>query len=172
MNKLKDSFGSQVEKLTAENAQLRGHVQQSAEQSQQVSQQQNSAMWDDIASRVPGLVEYYGKPSQALASPGSIQDQRWGALRDAIYRSANNQGVPSQYVDLDKATADAFAFLQPTQVNTNGTGQNGHPGRAVGGDYRIASQPAPPGTLSVGDDYDQRVAAVNRVIQQRGGRGI
>lgn len=170
VNKVKGTLGSRVERLAAENAELRGYVQQSAEQSRRVSDQQNSAFWDDITTNVPGLEEYAGKPSQALASPGSPQAKKWEDLAGAIKWRAGAQGLPENLVDWRKAASEAFAALQSAQpTNNQSTGVNGHPGRAVMGDNRIGSPPKPPETYSVGNEYDQRLANVRNMFQQHGG---
>lgn len=172
VNKVKGSLSSQVEKLAAENAELRGYVQQSAEQAQKVSHQQNSVFWDDVTSNIPGLEDYAGKPSQALAAPGSPNAKRWEDLAGAIKWRAGVQNVPEQFVDWKRAAAEAFAALQSTPSNNNHAGTNGHPGQAARGDYRVGSPPKPPETLSAGDEYDQRLANVQNMFQAHDGNPL
>ena len=130
INKLKAS-------LVAENAQLRQHLQQltgtveqSVQSAQSAATMQQAQEMDRIASAIPGMVEFMGKPSEAMNQRGSMNHTRWAALTPAIEAKAMDYArlLGPERIDanvMQRIIREAYEGLWPSQRNGQTTNNNG-----------------------------------------------
>lgn len=136
VNKLKASVMTENQQLKKELAEIKGYVEQSARVARTEQEMQADQASDELAAKVPGLIEALGKPSQAKRAMGSEQGLKWQMLAPAI------KSVTERYVNMlgpDRITDDvALRILTEaweasgfSKHSTNGNGRSFGPGAVV-----------------------------------------
>jgi|CXWL01.1.fsa_nt_gi hypothetical protein len=147
-------------------------VAQQSAQSQAVTQQAQE--WDRLVADIPGIVEFAGKPSEAMSQRGTKNHLRWAALTPAIIAKAEeyaailgpdriNESVMREIVQ--KAHEELFGSARP-QSNGNGNG-NGHvgPGAVIRPEPRRSMEEP---SMTGDHEFDRSLANATKVWNSMG----
>lgn len=173
-NKVKATYGAELQKVQQELAALKSQLQQSAEEQSAARKAQAAAeQFDSMAAKVQGFAEHFGgKPSElaALAAATNMRDPKVRRLmawdiehfQPALekYEGILGEGNPrARELALQAAWKSAGLDKRPaSNGKSNGTTTTFGPGSVV------VSQPRRPATESIGNSLeDQYQASLNSV---------
>jgi hypothetical protein len=163
-NALKATVAKKLETIEGKNKTIEQTLQATAQSAAVAQQSEQARFWDEVASSIPGMVQAIGRPSVVSRSPQSAQGTAWAEVAPLIIARGQAQNVPPDFIDYQRAAAEAWDLYQHLGRNRNGAagnGQNGPnlPGQTIRGTSRQGTAAPSNRELSPQEDYNQRLAA-------------